>query len=101
MGMCVYNNRCPLQAEYKWVKACTGNKNKAMCSVCMKSIDLSKMGEFTVKSHMQSVKHKANMCSVSSVSGLTMYFGKKKWQVELTVVLDVHVCLTTWRKRQC
>jgi hypothetical protein len=43
MGMCVYNNRCPLQAEYKWVKACTGNKNKAMCSVCMKSIDLSKI----------------------------------------------------------
>jgi hypothetical protein len=44
--------------QYKaWLTACAGDKTKARCKLCVKSIDISNMGEAALKSHSKGAVH--------------------------------------------
>ena len=58
MGKCVFNRKWLSDAKFSWVKQFKGDKHKAMCSVCChKVIDIERMGENALKSHMKGEKN--------------------------------------------
>ena len=66
MGKCVFNRKWLSDAKFSWVKQFKSNKHKAMCCVCNKVIDIERMGESALKSHMKGEKHKRNAGATSS-----------------------------------
>ena len=67
MGKFVFNRKWLSDAKFSWVKQFKGDKHKAMCSVCYnKVIDIERMGESALKSHMKGEKHKRNAGATSS-----------------------------------
>lgn len=65
MGKCVFNCKWLSDAKFSWVKEFKGDKHKAMCCACNKVIDIERMGESALKSHMKGKKHKGNTCATS------------------------------------
>ena len=63
--------------DYDWVRESKGDKRKALCYYCKKTLDLSKMGESALKLHMKGEKHQFNYKSGKSVgqsvSGIQFY----------------------------
>ena len=58
MGKCAFNDRWLHVPAYRhWLSRDTANNNKAYCRLCLKSVDISTMGESAVKSHMKAKKH--------------------------------------------
>ena len=73
MGKCVFNRKWLSGAKFSWVKEFKGDKHKAMCCVCNKVIDIERMGESTLKSHMKGEKHKRNSgASLTSAQSVLM-----------------------------
>lgn len=69
MGKTVFNRKWLY--KYSWVKEVKSDNRSAYCSVCRKNLDLCKMGESALKSHMLGSKHKLNERMLSrGVSGL-------------------------------
>jgi len=66
MGKCVFNRKWLSDAKFSWVKQFKGDKHKAMCRVCNKVIDIERMGESALKSHMKGEKHERNTGATSS-----------------------------------
>jgi len=55
---CTLNDQWLLDEDYSaWIMR-TGDRNNARCGVCFKDIDLRSMGEYALKSHSKSDKHK-------------------------------------------
>ena len=80
MGKCVFNRIWLSQPQFKWVKEFKGDRHKANCSVCNKVIDVGRMGECALKSHMNSAKHKllsAESTGSASAMQLTAFFEKE------------------------
>ena len=73
MGKCVFNRKWLSDAKFSWVKEFKGDKHKAMCCVCNKVIDIEimKLLESSLKSHMKGEKHKRN-AGASSTSAQSM-----------------------------
>lgn len=65
MGKCVFNRKWLSDAKFSWVKEFKGDKHKAMCCACNKVIDIERMGESALKSHVKGEKHKGNTCATS------------------------------------
>ena len=65
MGKCVFNRKWLSDAKFSWVKEFKGDKQKAMCCACNKVIEIERMGESALKSHMKGEKHKRNTCATS------------------------------------
>ena len=61
MGKSCFNQKWLVDPELRWVREQTGNRHAAFCAVCKKTIDLSKMGESALKSHMKSKTHISNV----------------------------------------
>ena len=68
MGKCVFNRKWLSDAKFSWMKEFKGDKHKAMCCVCNKVIDIERMGESALNSHMKGEKHKRNAGAASSSS---------------------------------
>ena len=67
MGKCVFNRKWLSDAKFSWLKKFKSDKHKAMCCVCInKVIDIERMGESALKSHMKGEKHKRNTSAISS-----------------------------------
>ena len=66
MGKCVFNRKWLSDAKFSWVKQFKSDKHKAMYCVCKKVIDIERMGENALKSHMKGDKHKRNPGATSS-----------------------------------
>ena len=59
MGKCVFNLAWTKHKDYKmWISPVSGDRHKAFCKACKKSIDIAKMGESALKSHATSRKHR-------------------------------------------
>jgi len=56
-GSCVFNDSWFANPEYSQWIAHVGDRRKAHCKVCLKDIDLAKMGECALKSHAKGAKH--------------------------------------------
>jgi len=73
MGKCVLNRKWLSDAKLSWVKEFKGDKHKAMCCVCNKVIDIERMGERALKSHMKGEKHNRNSgASLTSAQSVLM-----------------------------
>lgn len=57
MGKCVFNRKWLSEPKFSWVREFKGDRSSALCSLCNKIIDLGKMGEYALTSHMKSKKH--------------------------------------------
>ena len=58
MGKCVFNRKWLTDQKYKsWVREFKSDKHSVICCLCIKIIDLGKIGEYAVNSHMKSKKH--------------------------------------------
>ncbi len=56
---CIFSAKWLSQESYKpWLKEFKGDKQKCLCSLCDKLIDIGTMGESALKSHMKSERHK-------------------------------------------
>ena len=77
MGKTIFNQKWLV--DYDWVRESKGDKRKALCYYCKKTLELSKMGEsaLNLKSHMKGEKHQFNYKSGKSVgqsvSGIQFY----------------------------
>lgn len=79
MGKCVFNRKWLSDEKFSWVKEFKGDKHKALCCVCNKVIDIERMGESALKSHMKGKKHKRNTCTgatSSSTQVMSAFFHK-------------------------
>jgi len=68
MGKYVLNRKWLSDAKFSWVKEFKGDKHKAICCVCNKVVDIERMGESALKSHMKGEKHKELCCIFNSCS---------------------------------
>ena len=60
-GDLIYSKQGKLNSEYKgWLTAFKADRKKAFCKCGDQMIDISSMGESTLKSHMRSKRHKNN-----------------------------------------
>ena len=60
-GDFIYNKQGKLNSEYKgWLTGFKADRKKAFCKCGDQMIDISSMGESTLKSHMRSKRHKNN-----------------------------------------
>ena len=60
-GNCIYNWQWELNPTYKrWLAAFKGDRKKALCKCCDRTINISNMGESALKSHIRSERHKNN-----------------------------------------
>ena len=66
MGKCVFHRKWISDAKFSWVKQIKGDKQKAMCCFCNKMIDIERMGENALNSHMKGEKHKRNAGATSN-----------------------------------
>ena len=58
MGKCVFNRKWLTDQKYKSsVREFKSDKHSAICCLCNKIIDLGKMGEYALISHMKGKKH--------------------------------------------
>ena len=72
MGKCVLYKWLS-DANFSWLKEFKGDKHKAMCCVCNKVIDIERMGESALRSHMKGEKHKRNSgASLTSAQSVLM-----------------------------
>ncbi|KAL5012578.1 hypothetical protein ScPMuIL_011129 [Solemya velum] len=84
MGKCVFNRNWLSDPRFSaWAREFKGDEHTANCIVCNKLVDLGKMGEHALLSHMNSKKHKSLVTSTVSMSSprLTDFFketGAKK-----------------------
>jgi len=59
-GKCIFNDLWIQRLEYKgWLRREPSNRHKAFCTLCKKSLDISKMGESAVAVHHKGKKHQA------------------------------------------
>ena len=56
-GSCVFNDSWLANPEYSQWIARVGDRRKARCKVCLKDLDLAKMGECALKSHAKGARH--------------------------------------------
>ena len=56
-GSCVFNDSWLANPEYSQWIARVGDRWKVRCKVCLKDIDLAKMGECALKSQAKGAKH--------------------------------------------
>ena len=66
MGNCVFNCKWLSDEKFSGAKEFKGDKHKALRCVCNKVIDIERMGESALKSHMKGEKHKRNTGATSS-----------------------------------
>lgn len=71
MGKTVFNLKWI--AKYGWVRECKDDRYKAKCFACRKIIDLGKMGENALKSHMKNAKHKSNNEMLEDLSSMHLF----------------------------
>ena len=57
--------------QYKTWLACVSDVT-ARCTVCLKNIDLSNMGEGALRSHFQSEKHKSRLKNASKAMPMSL-----------------------------
>ena len=76
MGKTVFNRKW--LATYPWVRECKTDRYRAICGLCNKSLDLSKMGESALKSHMAGEKHKSNQSLAGKSTLSTMFTVNRK-----------------------
>ena len=77
MGKCVFNRKWLSDEKFSWVKEFKGDKHKALYCVCNKVIDIERMGESALKSHMKGEKHKRNTgATSSSTQAMSAFFHK-------------------------
>ena len=79
MGKCVFNRKWLSDAKFSWVKEFKGDKHEAMCCVSHKVIDIERMGESALKSHMKGEKHEEHLCNLefNSVSADVYIFTQR------------------------
>ena len=67
-GKCSFKQQWLQKREYSaWLKQ-DEKKENARCSVCVKTFDISNMGESTLRRHQDGSKHKANMKAKADAS---------------------------------
>lgn len=77
-GKCSFNDRWLKQPDYiPWLRQDTASKYSARCILCMKTFDISNMGESAIRSQARGLKHKQLKAESQSESGLTVrdFFG--------------------------
>ena len=58
MGKCTFNRKWLADERFSdWIKEFKGDKHSANCVTCNRIIDLGKMGEYALTSHMNSKRH--------------------------------------------
>ena len=59
MGKCYFSLEWTNMEQYKdWLLPDPKSKSSAKCGLCVKTFDVSNMGEYVLKSHAKSVTHK-------------------------------------------
>ena len=71
-GKCTFNTKWLTREEYKWVRQVKGDSQKALCFTCNKTINLTRMGESALRSHMGGRKHQASVKSNVTCTASTM-----------------------------
>ena len=62
MGKCYFSLEWTNMEQYKdWLLPDPKSKSSAKCGLCVKTFDVSNMGEHALKSHAKSVTHKKNV----------------------------------------
>ncbi|GBL97390.1 hypothetical protein AVEN_170500-1 [Araneus ventricosus] len=75
-GKCVFNKLWLQRREYQEWLLMQENRYKAKCSVCNKFIDISRMGESTLKVYMKGTKH-LSLCEAKKSATVVMTEFKK------------------------
>lgn len=78
-----HSKKCTFQhkwlQKYSWVKQVMHDPRKAQCTACMKTIDLSVMGESALTSHAGGTKHIKNLDIKSSLSKCGLAFVRQEY----------------------
>ena len=77
-----FNTAWMSKEEYKsWLQPVPSDNTRAKCTLCMKTISLSNMGEKAIKSHATGQKHKV-ACQLKSQSSISYLLKKKGSEAE-------------------
>lgn len=73
--LCAMPGKCNFQRSWlghddyrHWIAPDPGSMNRTKCRPCVKTFDVSSMGESALKSHMKSAKHSGNMKTAAGSS---------------------------------
>ena len=88
-GKFCVNTRWLSKTEYKWVRQVKDDLHKAFCIMCNKTINLTRMGEIALRSHMAGSKHQANIKLDGGTTGeaTTVYFKGKGSEGQMSTSL--------------
>lgn len=82
-----YTKKCTFQLkwlqQYSWVKQVIQDPRKAQCTMCMKTIDLSQMGESALTSHARGAKHLKNLDIKSSLTKCGLAFVRQEGTINV------------------
>ena len=79
MGKCVFNDRWLEDDDYKsWLEREKSDKHKGYCRVFKKTVELGKMGEGTLVSHMKGKKHRELLKASKPAVLIAGFLGQSK-----------------------